>query len=255
MSRSVTALYSSRAEAEEALAALAREVPLAHGEIVERHPNGAARLDHLDLTREERAACERQMESGEHLLLAQVRTGEDPEHIIAALERIADEREARGDFAGSAAAGSEAVAGTADEQRIPLVQEELRIGTREVVRGGARVSAHVEEIPVTREVELIEEEVSVERRPATRRVEEAELAQGQLLRERVIEVTQIREEAVVSKEAFVREEVVVKKNIHRRTEQITDTVRRTEVDAERLGPNGRPAFSGLHGDGRSDPPR
>jgi len=257
MSRTVTALYSSRAEADEALAALSSEVPLAHGEIVERTPEGAARLDHLDLTEDERDNCRRQMETGEHMLLAQVRSGERPDHIIAVLERVAAERSARANFsdADSRSADFPHSPTAAEEQRIPVVHEELRVGTREVARGGARVETRVEEVPFNQDVELIEEHASIERRPSTRRIDEAELQQGQLLRERVFEVTQIREEAVVTKEAFVREEVVVRKSIERRTEQIHDTVRRTEVQEERLGSEERPAFTGLHDEERRDPPR
>ena len=132
------------------------------------------------------------------------------------------------------------------EQRIPIVEEELRIGKREVLRGGARVHARIEEHPVREEVELIAEQTSIERRPAARRLSEEELEEGGLLRERVIEITEMREEAVVSKEAFVREELVVKKTIERRTEIIEDTVRRTRVETERLpGAEDRPAFTGL----------
>jgi stress response protein YsnF len=40
------------------------------------------------------------------------------------------------------------------------------------------------------------------------------------------------EEAVVSKEARVVEEVVIHKDAEQRTETISDTVRRTEVDVE-----------------------
>jgi stress response protein YsnF len=132
------------------------------------------------------------------------------------------------------------------EERIPIVEEELRIGTREVVRGGARVHAHVEEHPVQQEVELFAERTSVERRPTTRKLSEEELERGGLLRERVIEISEMREEAVVSKQAFVREELIVKKTIERRVEQIDETVRRTEVETERLpGGESRPAFSGF----------
>jgi len=247
MSRTVTALYSSREEAEEARAALAGEVPLAHAEVVERSPDGAARLDHLDLTEEERDNCRRQMETGEHMLLAQVRSGESPDHIIAVLERVAAERAARADFSGAPAA--------AEEERIPVVYEELRVGTRAVTRGGARVETRVEEVPFNQDIELIEEHATIERRPSTRRIDEAELQQGQLLRERVFEITQVREEAVVTKEAFVREEVVVRKSIERRTEHIQETVRRTEVQEERLGSEERPAFTGLHDEERRDPSR
>ena len=136
--------------------------------------------------------------------------------------------------------------GVEAEEHIPIVEEELRIGKREVLRGGARVRAHVEEHPVREEVELLAEHTSIERRPSTRKLSEEELEEGGLLRERVIEVSEMREEAVVSKEAFVREEVIVKKAVERRTEVIEETVRRTEIETERLpGAESRPALSGL----------
>jgi stress response protein YsnF len=139
------------------------------------------------------------------------------------------------------------------EQRIPIVEEELRIGKREVLRGGARVHARIEEHPVREEVELLAELTSIERRPAARRLSEQELEEGGLLRERVIEITEMREEAVVSKEAFVREELVVKKTVERRTEIIEDTVRRTRVETERLpAAEDRPAFGGFSARSRDE---
>ncbi len=126
------------------------------------------------------------------------------------------------------------------EERIPLVEEELRIGKREVVRGRARVHSYMTEVPVQEDVELLFEQTNVERRPVNRRLTEEEVAAGGLLQERVVEITEMREEPVVSKEAFVREELVVTKSIHSRVEQISDTVRRTEVEMEGLQ-SGSPA--------------
>jgi stress response protein YsnF len=262
MSRTVTALYDTRQEAERALQALRAEVSLAHAEIYDGTPERASALRDVELTPEERASCEQKMASGDHMLLAQVRTGEDPGHIIEVLERVASEGPgqaaygAREDFAGGDRAGEHHAnehhdrAGVIEEERIPVVEEELRVGTREVVRGGARVRTQVEEVPVQQDVELIEEHARVERRPATRLIAESELEAGGLLRERVIEVAQMREEAVVTKQAFVREEVVVSKSIERRVERIDDSVRRTEVEVDRLEGE-RPAFSGI-ADDRSD---
>jgi hypothetical protein len=95
--------------------------------------------------------------------------------------------------------------------------------------------------PSSKDIELIEEHARVERRPSTRLIAEEELAAGGLLQERVIEVAQMREEAVVNKQAFVREEVVVSKSVERRVERIDETVRRTEVEVDRLEGE-RPAF-------------
>jgi stress response protein YsnF len=121
------------------------------------------------------------------------------------------------------------------EERIPLVEEELRVGTREVLRGGARVRTRVEEVPFAQEIELISEVVRVATRPASRPVSEQELERGELLRDRVIEVAQVREEAVLTKEVVVREEVVITKSTERRVEHIHETVRRTVVETEDLG--------------------
>jgi stress response protein YsnF len=53
-----------------------------------------------------------------------------------------------------------------------------------------------------------------------------------LFRERTIEMEERGEEAVVSKEARVVEEVVVRKDANQRTETVSDTVRKTEVEVD-----------------------
>ena len=45
-------------------------------------------------------------------------------------------------------------------------------------------------------------------------------------------MTETDEEAVVAKTARVTEEVVISKDVTERTERVSDTVRRTEVDVE-----------------------
>lgn len=117
------------------------------------------------------------------------------------------------------------------EARIPVVEEELHVGKREVERGGVRVESRVTETPVEEHVSLREEHVNVERRPVDRPVGDAE----NLFREGVIEVTEKGEEAVVSKQARVVEEVVVNKEVGERTETVSDTVRRTDVDVKEVG--------------------
>jgi stress response protein YsnF len=51
-------------------------------------------------------------------------------------------------------------------------------------------------------------------------------------KDRTIEATETSEEAIVGKEARVREEVVVRKEAGERTQTVSDTVRRTEVEVE-----------------------
>jgi uncharacterized protein (TIGR02271 family) len=128
---------------------------------------------------------------------------------------------------GAGATGERATAGEG-EQVIPVVEEELIVGKREVSRGGARVRSYVTETPVEEQLRLREERVHVERRPVDRPVTDADDA----FRDRTIEVTATGEEAVVRKDARVVEEVVVGKTADTRTETIADTVRRTEVEVE-----------------------
>ena len=136
-------------------------------------------------------------------------------------------RQAIGGMTGSATSA------TSDtEQVIPIVEEQLVVGKREVNRGGVRVRSYVEERPVHEEVRLREEHVDVERRPVNQPLQSANI--GDAFQERTIELTETAEEAVVGKNARVVEEVVVHKDVGERVEQIDDTVRRTDVDVERL---------------------
>ena len=116
-----------------------------------------------------------------------------------------------------------------DEARIPVVEEEVRVGTREVESGGTRIVTRVEETPVQEQVTLRDERVEVERRPVDRPVSDADLAS---IQEGAFEVRERDEEAVVDKQARVVEEVVINKDVEERTETIQDTVRRADVDVE-----------------------
>jgi uncharacterized protein (TIGR02271 family) len=142
---------------------------------------------------------------------------------------------------------------TVAEERIPIVEEELRIGKREVTRGGARVRSYVQETPVSEQVNLREEHVSVERRPVDREVSPSDL-QGDMMQDRQIEMTETAEEAVVGKEARVREELVVRKTAEERTEQVEDTVRHTEVEVDEgvRETAGRSAFGSFGGTPKND---
>lgn len=118
---------------------------------------------------------------------------------------------------------------TGRDEAIPIIEERLRIGKRDVSHGRVRVRSYVVETPIEEQVRLREEHVQVERRPVDRPLGAGEQAAFQ---ERVIEATESAEEAVVSKEARIREEVVIRKDATERTETVSDTVRRTEVEIE-----------------------
>jgi len=114
---------------------------------------------------------------------------------------------------------------------IPVVEEELQVGKRAVRRGGVRVYSRMVEEPASENIELREEHVRVDRRPTDRVMSEAEM-QG--LRDQTIEVNEMVEEPVVKKRARVREEVVVGKETTNRTEKVSENLRRTEVNVERM---------------------
>jgi uncharacterized protein (TIGR02271 family) len=124
-----------------------------------------------------------------------------------------------------------AAAAPSFEGVIPVVREEIQVGKRVVGTGGLRVYARTVETPVSETVQLREEHVQVERRPVDRPATAADLAD---LKDRTIEVMETAEQAVVQKTARVVEEVRVGKTVEQRTEQVTDTVRSTEVEVERI---------------------
>ena len=115
------------------------------------------------------------------------------------------------------------------ERVVPIVQEELKVGKREVERRGPRVYTRMAEQPVEQQVTLREERTHVERRPANRPATQADM---QAFEEGTIEVRERREEPVVRKEARVVEEVVIGKHMSERSETIRDTVRHTEVEID-----------------------
>jgi uncharacterized protein (TIGR02271 family) len=137
---------------------------------------------------------------------------------------------------------------TVAEERIPIVEEELRVGKREVERGGARVRSYVTETPVSEQINLREEHVSVERRPVEGQSGEAELG-GDMFKDREISMTETAEEAVVDKEARVREELVVRKTAEEHSETVQDNVRHTEVEIDEgvRETAGRSAFGSFGG--------
>lgn len=122
-----------------------------------------------------------------------------------------------------------------DEQSriaIPVVEETLEVGKREVQSGGVHVERRVVERPVEETVSLREEHVSVERRLVDRPATPADLSG---FHEGSMDVIEHSEQAVVAKTARVVEEVIVGKEVTQRTERITDTVRHTEVSVHELG--------------------
>ena len=129
------------------------------------------------------------------------------------------------------ATGAGTSANVTGETVIPIIEEQVVVGKREVDHGGVRVYSHVVEIPVEAEVVLREEHIVVDRQPVNRAATEADFQAG---RGGAIELNAMAEEAVVGKSSRVVEEVRLGKTSSERTEAIHETVRKTEVDVENL---------------------
>lgn len=116
---------------------------------------------------------------------------------------------------------------TPSGESIPVVEESLRVGKRDISHGRVRVRAYTVETPVSETVELRDERVELVRTPVDRpaKVDED-------YRERSFEAEEHREEAVVSKEARVVEEIGLRKTSDTRQETVSDTVRHTEVEVD-----------------------
>lgn len=125
---------------------------------------------------------------------------------------------------------------TTDAQSIPVIEENLEVGKREVETGGVRVTSNIVERPVEETINLKQEHVHVERTPVDRPVSSSDL---DTFKEGEIELTEHAEVPVVSKEARVVEEVNVNKSVEETEATIRDTVRNTEVETERFDDNNK----------------
>lgn len=280
MSRTITAMFDSRSEAESARERLsASSIEADRVRIVDQSSGDAstggspgqegfwASLKDMFMPDEDRHAYGEGIRRGGYMLAAEVDES-DADRACDILDEASsvdfDERQSEwrnqgwagyqadgqagafgqlgGDGSGSTTAGIGASSGMAattgravDEEHIPIVSEELRVGKREVERGGARVRSYAREVPVHEQVQLREEHVEIERRPVSGDLRSGDLTRGDVFQEREIEMTERAEEAVVSKEARVQEEVVIRKTANERTQNIDDTVRHTEVDVDEGG--------------------
>lgn len=118
----------------------------------------------------------------------------------------------------------------AEEQVLPVAREELEVGKREVGKGGVRVYSRVTETPVEETVALREERARIERQAVDRPA-----GAGEAFQEKSIEVSETAEEPVISKRARVTEEVRVGKQATERQQTVRDSVRKTDVEVEKVG--------------------
>ncbi len=118
------------------------------------------------------------------------------------------------------------------QQRLQEIEEHIKIGKREVVRGGVRVHQYVETDVEEETLRLREENVTVDRTTVNRELspDEANAA----FEDKTVEVVERSEEAVVEKTARVTGEVAVGKDVNVREETVGGEVRRTRVEVEQI---------------------
>ncbi len=112
---------------------------------------------------------------------------------------------------------------------IPVVEERMNVGKREVPTGGVKVHTYVEQKPIEKEVNLRKEEVDVERRPVNRPATEADI---NAFKEGTMEFTEKEEKVVSEKKPFVVEEVHVEKDVENEPTTVRDTLREEHVEVE-----------------------
>jgi len=111
------------------------------------------------------------------------------------------------------------------EQVVALGEEVLDVSTRRVSGNATRVRRVVKEVPVERHVEMHDETIIVERRPAS-----GQQAGDDAVAEREWVMIDTREIPVVSKHVKLREELVLRRQKTGRVEIIRDTLRQADAD-------------------------
>lgn len=117
------------------------------------------------------------------------------------------------------------------ETTIPIIEETVDVGKKEVEKGGIRIRQRVVEKPVEENINLREEHVKVDRKNVDRPATDRDFDNAN---EQDIEIREHAEVPVVNKEARVVEEITVTKEVTNRNEKVKDTVRKTEVDVDDL---------------------
>ncbi|HTR56288.1 MAG TPA: PRC and DUF2382 domain-containing protein [Kofleriaceae bacterium] len=125
-----------------------------------------------------------------------------------------------------------AQASSATDIVIPIIEEEIEVAKRQVSAGAASVRTHVVAEPISEELHLRDERVTVERRRVDRPLEGVDV--DARFADRSFEMTAKHEEPVVEKHARLVEEIVITKTIDERLDHVRDTLRRTEVEITEL---------------------
>ncbi len=113
---------------------------------------------------------------------------------------------------------------------VKLHEEEIKVGKRQVEAGGVRLRKVILTETVNQPVELQREEIIVERVPGKQGP-----SSGAQFKQEEVFIPLRREEAVIQKETRVREEVKVSKKSQTERQNVSEQVRREDVEIQRSG--------------------
>jgi uncharacterized protein (TIGR02271 family) len=128
--------------------------------------------------------------------------------------------------------------GPTTDDAMTLSEEQLQVGTEQREAGRARLRKHVVEEEVTKTVPVRREEVRIEREPITD-ANAGDATDGPAISEEEHEVVLHEEQAVVDKQAVPKERVRLDKQTVTEEQQVSDTVRREEIDVDDAGRSAR----------------
>jgi len=125
---------------------------------------------------------------------------------------------------------------------IPIIREEIEVGTRRIDTGGLRVESRVVAKPFDRDLRLREEQVKFERRKVDETLPPDQA--NQRFRDGAVEVSARSEYPIIKKRSHIVEEVIVTRAGSDRAVPLRDTLRHTEIDVNQIPPGKVPGVEG-----------
>jgi uncharacterized protein (TIGR02271 family) len=235
----IVAVYDSNAKAKDAARALessgfsSSEISFIHRDSLSdkdvHDGNLWQRLFGRVVSDSESTSYNRALQSGGTILSMRAKDTEVPRamKILDAHERLDLNERSTTTAAGHPTSGAKA---DARDEVLRLVEEQLDLGKRQVETGRSRIRYFVVEKPVESQITLHEEHLEISRRAVT----DATLPRDLDWKDKTIEVIETSEQPVVTKTARITEEVVISRRGSDRVQTIRDTVRRQQVEVERV---------------------
>jgi hypothetical protein len=225
MSRTVAALFSTRAEAETAQARLKAQLQTTAATIIGQHDGES--LTAFRFSDDDRTFYQQALSRGDYLVCATVQSGEDPERVVQVLQSSASTTPVN-----KQASTTEQERSTSTSQHAATGESAARtlfVGDAWIARG----DAHVTYTGTQTSYPALSR--SIYNPPGTARLSDEEVQAAGLLQNRTIEASAMDEVPVITRRPVVREEVVIRKAAEERTKIIRDTVRRTATEVTQLG--------------------